>query len=316
MRSTSETARSSGDLRCRQCGSAALDGLGRIPRADVFAGQPLVPPWEGGSLFACRDCALTFRHPIRSDDVYEQLYAQALADVWVAGELRPDQRLVLDAVRHLLRPGGSVLDVGCYDGTLLAALDPSLDRCGIEASDAAAAVARQHGIRIVGRRVRDLDALEERFDLICAVDVIEHMARPDDFLRSLTRGLAPGGSLLISTGSADAPAWREAGGCYWYCSFPEHLSFISPTWAEKAAPALGLRVAGVQRFVYGEIDAADRTRLIARHRRRLARQRRWAALAGWLPRPTIERRALRVLGRPGLFDDHILLTLTRRAHDA
>lgn len=305
MRSTSE------GLRCRQCGSAALDDLGRIPRADVFAGQPLVPPWDGGSLFACRDCALTFRHPIRSDDAHEQLYAQASAEVWVSSELRPDQQLVLGAMRRLLRPGGSVLDVGCYDGTLLAALGPSFDRCGVEASEAAGATAKQRGIRMVGRRVRDLDALDERFDLVCAVDVIEHMARPDDFLRTLVRCLSPGGSLLISTGSADAPAWREAGGCYWYCSFPEHLSFISPAWAEKTAPALGLTVADVQRFVYGDIDTSERARLIARYRRRLARQRRWAGLAGWLPRSTVERRTLRVLGRPGLFDDHILLTLTR-----
>jgi 2-polyprenyl-3-methyl-5-hydroxy-6-metoxy-1,4-benzoquinol methylase len=285
-----------------------LDDLGAIPSATVFAGQSLDPPWDGGSLYRCRHCHLVFRHPIRSDDEYERLYEQAPKDVWVSAELRTDQRLVRARIESARTEPGSVLDVGCYDGTLLASLPPRFRRCGIEASALAAETARHKGIEIVGTSIRDLASMTEQFDAISAVDVIEHVSDPRAFIAMLASRLSAGGILLISTGSTDTPAWRFAGGRYWYCAFPEHISFISPAWARSAAAQLHLEVIDAQPFAYADLEPGSRRRARRRYYRKLMQEKIRQAVATWLPGSHQSRVTMRSHGQPGLFEDHTLIT--------
>ena len=299
-------------LACRQCHSTALQTLGPIPPAGVFAGQTLEPAWEGGTLYRCRDCELGFRHPIRSEEEYEGLYEKASEKIWVSGALRPDHLLVRDRIESISATA-SVLDVGCYDGVLLGALGPQHPKFGVEASAAAAHEARQRGITIVAARIRDIATLTQRFDVVCAVDVIEHVADPRGFVAMLADRLAPGGTLIVSTGSLDASAWRFAGGGYWYCSFPEHISFISPAWARGVGVGVGLELVDVQRFAYGELDSR---RLASKRRsyyRKVLRARLRAALRSWWPGHAGQQRAQPIHGHPGLFEDHILVSFRKAA---
>lgn len=283
-----------------------------MPAARVFAGQALDPPWPGGSLYRCRRCMLGFRHPVREDAEYERLYESATEAVWTTAGLRSDQRLVADCIARCAE-AGRVLDVGCYDGSLLASLDERWHKFGVEASRAAAERARRRGITIVAARIGDLPTLGERFDVVCAVDVIEHLTAPSQFVAHLAGLLRPGGSLILSTGTLDAAAWQAAGGQYWYGSFPEHLSFISPAWAQGVATELGLRVVELQRFAYGSLGGARRLRERLRFQRKLVQSR----LARLLPRQLAPDRIAqpRSIGLPGLFEDHVLLRW-QRAQDA
>ena len=106
---------------------------------------------------------------------------------------------------HSLRPleGKTALDVGCGAGLLA---EP-LTRLGaaVTALDAAPeliAVAREHaaaqGLAIDYRHAA-VEELDGRFDLVTSMEVIEHVADPQSFLKSLTRRLAPGGLLILST---------------------------------------------------------------------------------------------------------------------
>lgn len=303
------SSQASGEARvvCRQCAAETLDNLGPIPPASVFAGQTLEPPWDGGSLYRCQRCELVFRHPIRPMAEYEQLYEQASASIWVSGGLRADQLLVRGLIESTCPPGGKVLDVGCYDGSLLASLGTGLRRFGIEASAIAADKAAAHGIAIIGRRIQDLAAIEDSFDVICAVDVIEHVGDPRGFVAMLASRLAPGGTLIVSTGSADAAAWRAARGLYWYCSFPEHISFVSPVWARAVASDLSLEFGGAHRFTYGDVEGGSPARLRRRFYRRLLKAR----LRSWWQARRGRTAPLRSHGEPGLFEDHVLLCFRR-----
>lgn len=286
---------------CRQCGSGGLHPMGPLPPATVFAGQPLEPPWPGGDLYRCGRCGLGQRHPVRPQAEYDRLYAAAPTGVWASADLRPDQRRVKARIEADRPLGGAVLDVGCYDGRLLAALAPHHARFGVEASDAAAAQARRQGVAIVARRVDELDAVARTFDVVCAVDVIEHLPDPRAFVATLARRVAPGGLLLLSTGALDTPAWRWAGGAYWYCGFPEHLSFVSAAWARRVAAELGLVAEHVERFAYAEPPWPERLARRVRFAGRVLRSR----ATGAPPR--------RSVGEPGLFADHLLIALRRPA---
>ena len=124
---------------------------------------------------------------------------------------RIDQHWHLDECT--LRPltGKTALDVGCGAGLLA---EP-LARMGAEvtAVDAAPeliAVAKAHadasGLAIDYRAI-GVEGLDARFDLITAMEVIEHVADPSAFVASLAARLAPGGLLILST--PNRTAWSR-----------------------------------------------------------------------------------------------------------
>lgn len=99
-----------------------------------------------------------------------------------------------------------LVDVGCGAGIAAEALAAQGARVlGIDAAGAALAAARDHA---AGRRL-SLDYREAtaetlaeegaRFEVVTALEVIEHVPDPAEFLRSLARLAEPGGLVFVST---------------------------------------------------------------------------------------------------------------------
>jgi len=100
--------------------------------------------------------------------------------------------------------GRTALDMGCGAGLLA---EP-LARMGgtVTAVDAAAesiAVARDHAARralTIDYRAGGVEAVAgETFDLVCSLEVVEHVADPRAFVAGLASAVAPGGLLVMST---------------------------------------------------------------------------------------------------------------------
>jgi SAM-dependent methyltransferase len=295
---------------CRQCGSSAVTNLGPIPVGTSFAGQALIPPWPGGHLYRCERCGLGFRHPIRTDEEYERLYESAPDNVWIPMPARADQVRVRNLIQSAYA-SGRVLDVGCYDGEFLASLGPQFERYGIEASSAAALAAREKNVTIVASRISAIASQGAAYDVVCAIDVIEHVASPRAFLELLSRCVAPGGMLIISTGNLDSAPWRTVGGRYWYCQYPEHISFISPAWADEAAKALGLELRTVEKFAYYQAETPPLSTAPWRYFRRqvLSRLKR-RVISTLSPKPD-SHGSTDIVGQAGQFTDHMILAFTK-----
>ena len=116
---------------------------------------------------------------------------------------RVDQHWSLD--EHSLKPlaGKTALDVGCGAGLLaepLARLGARVT--AIDAAPELIAAARHHaegqGLDI-DYRVTPVEALEGQFDMVTALEVIEHVADPQGFVKALAARLAPGGLMILST---------------------------------------------------------------------------------------------------------------------
>ena len=237
---------------CRTCMGKDCESLGVLPGRREFAGVALVKEMPGGSLYRCNKCNLVFRSPILPAAEYNKLYERASAQVWVneMQQLRMDQSLVKTLIENRFPSGAKILDVGCYTGDFLMSLLEIHSRYGIEKSTAAARVAEERGIQILRGDIYEVDQIADRFDVITAMDVIEHMTHPDVFIKNMLTALTKTGILIITTGDASNSIWRRAKCNFWYCSFAEHISFISEDWLNWNAQANNFQVTHLQKFRY------------------------------------------------------------------
>jgi len=124
---------------------------------------------------------------------------------------RIDQHWQVD--EHGFRPleGKSALDVGCGAGLLaepLARLGATVT--AIDAAPELIDIARAHAAGTglaVDYRAMGVEELTGTFDLVTAMEVVEHVADPKAFLASLAARLAPGGLMILST--PNRTAWSR-----------------------------------------------------------------------------------------------------------
>jgi 2-polyprenyl-6-hydroxyphenyl methylase/3-demethylubiquinone-9 3-methyltransferase len=122
-----------------------------------------------------------------------------------------DQHWQCDECSRTPLEGKTALDVGCGAGLLtepLARLGAKVT--GIDASPEVIAVAREHagsmGLEI-DFRSGDVQEFDGSYDLITAMEVIEHVADPAAFVNALAKRVAPNGLLILST--PNATGWSK-----------------------------------------------------------------------------------------------------------
>ena len=190
-----------------------------------------------------------FRDPLPAAADYEGLYRDGSGEVWEPDGDRQDFRLIRERLAGM-DAAVDVLDLGCYTGRLLASLPAGRALYGVELNREAARIASGRGVQVIGQRFEDLSGLGRTFDVIVACDVIEHVMNPLEFLAQVRTRLRANGRLILTTGDADAWLWRLSGARYWYCSYPEHISFIGRSWLRSLPGQVGLRVSYLRTFNY------------------------------------------------------------------
>jgi SAM-dependent methyltransferase len=132
------------------------------------------------------------------------------------------------------------LDFGAGNGGLVRYVrgHTTADAEGYE-NGAIAAQAQARGIPMHGR----LEDLEGGYDLVTAIEVLEHVLDPVAELRRIRSLMRPGGLLLLTTGNAEpfADALTE-----WSYVIPEiHVSFFEPATLRLALSEAGFRPASM-----------------------------------------------------------------------
>jgi SAM-dependent methyltransferase len=292
---------------CPDCESPDLHSVGALPDVVVFAGKQLDQPLAGGALYTCRNCSLAFRAPIFEASIYQDLYDNSVAEAWTLDESRQDQKLVSAYLYRHMSSGGRILDVGCYAGALLGSMDDRFEKFGVEINSTAADIARSK-FNITTWRSLDQIPANLRFNAILATDVIEHLTSPRQFIELLLPRLEEGGFIVITSGDAENFWWRVMGTRWWYCSFAEHIAFISKPWLRYYSRALNFRVIKAQRFRYKKLRF---------------RWLRYGSLLFYSLCPTLHNKTVRVLGRIrgrssvtgapgfGISADHLFVVLSR-----
>jgi SAM-dependent methyltransferase len=135
-------------------------------------------------------------------------------------------------------PSRRWLDYGCGNGCLVRYLRDQrvAESFGFDEGSIASA-ARDCGIPML--TADDLTAQVGTFDVVTAIEVIEHTIDPVDELRRMRRMLRPGGLLFLTTGNAQPYASRLTS---WRYVLPEiHISLFEPRTLEYAMTAAGFR---------------------------------------------------------------------------
>jgi ubiquinone/menaquinone biosynthesis C-methylase UbiE len=151
----------------------------------------------------------------------------------------PDFRLEVETILRLarVRPGSSVLEVGCGSGELLSRLERFGGRAaGVDLSKVALRLAVQRGKRAACALAEDLPFKERSFDAIVGQHLIEHLPDPDGALLEWRRVLRPEGVLVLITPNAAYPDPS-------HFEDSTHIHIFTPATLRSSLEHAGFRVA-------------------------------------------------------------------------
>ena len=104
-----------------------------------------------------------------------------------------------DLLRPYFKPGGRLLEVGCYVGDLAEFLPDDLNLVGYDYDSTALEQAASRGYETHQINLdRDPLELEGKFDYAVCTEVLEHLVEPHRVLHSIAKCLKPDGKVVIS----------------------------------------------------------------------------------------------------------------------
>ena len=116
--------------------------------------------------------------------------------------INDSEKIRINKLLKLIGSGKNVLDLGCWDGSISEIIKNNDNNVsGVEVSDVAIKKAREKGINVF-----DIDlnsdwqgSIKEKYDVILAGEIIEHIFDTDKFLQNIYGALKEGGCLVLST---------------------------------------------------------------------------------------------------------------------
>lgn len=157
---------------------------------------------------SCLTCGSAFRASNTAEADIRAIYAEHYTLASAAPKSDAARaRAYGDWIRGEIDPPKTILEIGCGSGALLTELVrtwPDAHACGVDPALPTTASSRQN-IKLVRGFVEDVPAGAGPFDLIVAVNVIEHTPSPSAFLRALRDHLAPNGRIVIICPDGHAP---------------------------------------------------------------------------------------------------------------
>lgn len=195
--------------------------------------------FEPYQVVRCANCHFYYLSPRPTEQTMLELYSDdAYFEAETAGytsysrqadALRLTFHRLLQNLEKRGLSGGSLLEIGCGYGYLLAEAQPFFDVItGTDYSSAAVQIAGEKADRVYQGGIDQIPEFE-KFDCIVATHVIEHVYRPLEFIQKLAAHLKPSGKLIIATPDMGG-FWRTLMGRRWPSfKLPEHILYFDQT---------------------------------------------------------------------------------------
>ena len=224
-------------------------GCGSGTHAELFVkgGYPIV---------RCDECSLVFSNPQVDESVVLEEYREGGSnDLWVDVLTSPRQldmdRAKFEEILDELEPHrgeGRLLDIGTSIGLFLRlALDRGWTGRGTEFGRRALAYAQGE----LGVPVDDspIEELEGEYDVVSVLSVLEHVNRPREFLRHVSRLLKSGGATYLIVPNVDSLATRVLHERAATFDGRNHLLYLSPRTLRELLAREGFEVVAMHTHV-------------------------------------------------------------------
>jgi len=278
--------------RCPLCCSNKVCRVGEIDyrKPIMFSTMP-IELVKTPELYECESCGSWFTQNIVSEKSAFEMYIEGEScNKWPRNtsfsESKPaDITQRLDKYFH---EGRSVLDIGCNTGLLLDyARRKGCVTAGVEPSVASQNILNKKG----HNSFSSIDNVAEKYDVVTAFDLVEHLYDLPGFFCGLSNLLVDGGVILLLTGDIQSLSARLSKNNWWYLKAPEHITFPSRHFLNNID---GLKLVSIDE-TYASI-AYDRSWVLG-----LAQYVRKVLFLGGFD------------GLPSLGPDHMLVTLRKVA---
>lgn len=235
------------EVSCNLCGSSRHRL--RFEKWSQFLGHMF-------RIVECEVCGLVFVNPRLSAEQIRSLYDASYyrgegfdCSIHYEEELE-SPTLKESATRRILErlmvanpPPADLLEVGPGMGHFLRSVKERGFRVvGLELSPYAASVLQKQGLEIVIGTLQDVKFPDDSFDVVVAVEVIEHLRDPKQFFGEVARILRPGGIFYYETGDINCESARRMGPGWHYIMPEGHLHYFSPRTLSRYLREAGFQV--------------------------------------------------------------------------
>lgn len=212
--------------------------------------------------FRCLECETIYLNPRPDISEFERIYPPSYHSLGFTPQkyfFVHRVRAFLEA-RRLLRycekapAEARILDVGCGDGFHLRLLRQygaagwRLE--GVDVDPRARTLAVSDGLCVHLGTIEELDLPENSYDVVYALQTIEHVASPHGLMEAAFRLLKPGGRLVLvtdNTASVDFGLFRRS---YWGgYHFPRHWNLFNSASLTRLGERVGFRTIGIDTIV-------------------------------------------------------------------
>ncbi len=143
----------------------------------------------------------------------------------------------------------AVLDVGCSYGEFLVLFGRG--SVGVTLEPEEVAYGRERGLAIVNGNIEDehfVQTLEQRFDVIFANNILEHLYAPHTFLTQSKRFLKEGGNLMVGVPCVPRIRFLTRFKKFRGCMASQHINFFTRDTLRLTVERAGWIVEGVRGF--------------------------------------------------------------------
>ncbi len=191
------------NLPCNLCGTSAVKVLGFRDAACFRRSRNMETEVR---VVKCKDCGLIYANPmpIFSKEDFRGNYSMEYYNSSEESDYDRAMRRYKDIIKY--KDSGSILDIGCAKGYFLRVCSENgWDANGIDVSSEAASFAKENfGLDVFVGELKDTSLDSERFDVVFADQLLEHLPDPTSFLTEVNRILKKGGLLFIAVPNEDS----------------------------------------------------------------------------------------------------------------
>lgn len=189
------------------------------------------------SVYRCLDTGYRFFYPFNLSG--DSGFYEALEKLpWYYMEWKWEH----ETAQQIIAPRERVLEIGCGNCSFVQKMSSQgIDISGLELNDASVRKGKEAGLAVFKEDITAFSVRRpEYYDVVCAFQVIEHVALVKEFMHSAIDVLKPGGRLLLSVPNHDSFMGLDEHN--WLDMPPHHMGLWSEASLKNIAKAFNMKL--------------------------------------------------------------------------